>query len=70
MTSATRRELLRVLDDLSARMPDVRLGQLVVNLAYAAKGPTQEAVWDVEDDDLLRAAREQLHRHDQAPSVA
>lgn len=60
MNSPARRELIRVLDELSARMPDVRLGQLVANLAFAAKGPTQEAVWDVEDEELLAAATEQL----------
>jgi hypothetical protein len=70
MTSPARRELLRILDELSARMPEVRLGQLVSNLAYAARGPTQEAVWDVEDEELLAAAKEQLRRLEVKCSVA
>jgi endonuclease III len=60
MTNETRRELLRVLDELSAQCPDVRFGQLLANLATLAKGPTVEAIWDAEDEELLEAARRQL----------
>ena len=60
MTNETRRELLRVLDELSAQCPDVRFGQLMANLATLAKGPTVEAIWDAGDEELLQAAREQL----------
>ena len=60
MTSETRRELLRVLDELGAQCPDVRFGQLMANLATLAKGPTVEAIWDAEDEELLQAARQQL----------
>ena len=60
MTSEIRRELLRVLDELSAQCPDVRFGQLLANLATLAKGPTVEAIWDAEDEELLQAARRQL----------
>ncbi len=60
MTNETRRELLRVLDELSAQCPDVRFGQLMANLATLAKGPTVEAIWDAEDEELLQAARRQL----------
>ena len=68
MNTQTRQELLRVLQELSTRFPDVRLGQLIANLSYAAKGPSQEAVWDIEDEDLLAAAREHLRRHAQSQS--
>jgi hypothetical protein len=60
MTNETRRELLRVLDELSTQCPDVRFGQLMANLATLAKGPTVEAIWDAEDEELLQAARRQL----------
>lgn len=60
MTSETRRELLRVLDELSTQCPGVRFGQLIANLATLAKGPTVEAIWDAEDEELLQAARQQL----------
>jgi hypothetical protein len=60
MTTSTRREILQPLAELSECCPDVRLGQLVVNLSYLAKGPTNEAIWDVEDEELLAAARKHL----------
>jgi len=60
MTSETRRELLRVLDELSTQCPDVRFSQLIANLATLAKGPPVEAIWDTEDEELLQAARQQF----------
>lgn len=60
MTSHTRAEILRLLADLSEHTPDVRFGQLVVNLSYLAVGPSVEAPWDVEDDQLLAAIRQHL----------
>jgi hypothetical protein len=53
-------ELLQTLHELHEALPDLRLGQLVCNLATIARGPEPESAWDVEDDELLAAAREQL----------
>jgi len=55
-----RRHLLRVLDDLGEHTPDVRFGQLLANLSYMAKSFTPEAIWDVEDEELLEAAKSHL----------
>jgi len=52
-----RRDILRALAELFEHTPDVRFGQLIANLAVIARGPTPEAIWDVEDDELLDAAR-------------
>lgn len=60
MMSNTRLELFEALSDLSEQFPEVRLGQLVSNLATFAKGPQVEAIWDVEDKELLEAAKQQL----------
>ena len=60
MISPVRQEILRVLAELSAYCPAVRFGQLIANLSYVAKGPTHEAIWDMEDEELLRAAKEPL----------
>lgn len=60
MTTQIRREILHVLEKLSECCPDVRFGQLVANLSYLAKGPTNETIWDVEDEELLAAARKHL----------
>lgn len=59
MTNQTRRDLLQVLGDLSEQCSEVRLGQLIANLGTLAKGPTVEAIWEVEDEELLKAARRQ-----------
>ncbi len=60
MNSDIRSQLLRVLDDLGEYTPDVRFGQLLVNLSYMAKSFTAEAIWDVEDEELLEAAKSHL----------
>jgi len=59
MTS-TRRELIAVLTEISELAPDFRFGQLVTNFSFAARGQNDSATWDVEDDELLGAAKEYL----------
>jgi hypothetical protein len=59
MIDPTRREILHSLERLSELTPDVRFGQLIANLSYLAIGPTNEAIWDMEDEQLLEAIREQ-----------
>ena len=58
--NATRREILRVLEELSDASPEIRVGQLIANLSYLARGPAVESIWDMEDDELLAAARKHL----------
>ncbi len=55
-----REEILRLLPRLSELTPDVRFGQLIANLSYQAVGPTAEAVWDMEDEQLLEAIRKHI----------
>ncbi len=61
MTSS-RQELLRLLAELSDADPDLRLGQMLTNLATLARGPQPESVWDCEDDELISAADRLLAR--------
>ncbi len=58
MIDEMRREVLRSLGRLSELTPDVRFGQLIANLSYLAVGPTNEAIWDMEDEQLLEAIRQ------------
>ena len=58
--SALKQEILRALTELVQQCPDVRFGQLIVNLSCIARGPTPEAVWDMEDDELLAATKGHL----------
>lgn len=60
MIDSTRLEILRLLEQLSALAPDVRFGQLIANLSYLAVAPTVEAVWDMEDEQLLAAIRQHI----------
>ena len=56
-------ELLQAVAELSDLFPDWRFGQLVANIASAARGPQVESIWDSEDDELLTAARRLLERN-------
>ena len=58
MTSPLRKQILQELESLSELTPDVRFGQLIANLSYLAVGPTNEAIWDMEDEQLLEAIRQ------------
>ncbi len=58
MTS-TRSELLKMLSDLSDACPEMRMGQLIANLATLARGAAVESIWDAEDEELLAAAQRQ-----------
>lgn len=60
MMSTIRQEVLQVLAELSELAPEVRLGQLIVNLSYLARGLSNESIWDMEDDELLAVARRHL----------
>ncbi len=60
MTDPVRREILELLVELSAACPDVRLGQLITNLSYKCRGLANDAAWEVEDAELVAAAREHL----------
>lgn len=58
--SELKQDVLRALSELVEHCPDVRLGQLIVNLSCIARGPTPEGVWDMEDDELLAATRSHI----------
>lgn len=71
MTTQVRKDLLTAIAELSEHSPSVRFGQLIANLSYLAKGPTNEAIWDTEEGELLAAAREHLSalRDKKAPAA-
>ena len=58
----SREELLRLLAELSDVDPELRLGQMLTNLATLARGPQPESVWDSEDDELVAASSRLLTR--------
>jgi hypothetical protein len=63
MNAPTNDELIGALSELRSLFPDWRLGQLVANLALAAGRDGDGAVWEVEDEQLLAAARRLIQRN-------
>jgi len=63
MSARTSDELTAVFTELRSVFPEMRLGQLVLNLASAAGVSDPGGIWDVEDDVLLVAARRLLERN-------
>lgn len=63
MNSTTHDELLQAIAELRATFPDWRFGQLVANLTTAAGATEPGAIWDVEDEQLLAAARRLVERN-------
>lgn len=53
-------QISECLEELSDLYPEMRFGQLVAFVAFIAKGPVTSAVWDVEDEEFLKAAKEHL----------
>lgn len=60
MIDPIRQEILHKLTRLSELAPDLRFGQLIANLAFRAAGPWDQTLWDLEDDQLLGAIRQEL----------
>jgi hypothetical protein len=63
MSSFTQDRLAVVLSELSKLYPQWRYGQLVLNVATWARGPSAEAIWDVTDEELLQAAQAHLQNN-------
>lgn len=59
--------VLQEIERLWRAHPDWRLGQLVCNLAAWAD-PSQNIVWDVEDEILVAEAQRHLNQRNQAAS--
>jgi hypothetical protein len=57
MSGSVTDELIEALGELRVLFPDWRMGQLVANLTVAAGCTDDGAIWEVEDDRLVAAAR-------------
>ena len=56
-------DLLGAMSELRILFPDWRMGQLVANLVTATGGTDASAIWDMEDEKLLAAARRLIERN-------
>lgn len=66
MTNSLRQQVLSGLEELSAGYPDWRFGQMIANLAVVARGPENESIWEMEDEELLTAIRWQIEQQREA----
>lgn len=69
MNASTTQELIGAISELHALFPEWRMGQLVANLVMAAGGTDAGAIWDVEDEQLLAAARRLIARNNQRGTI-
>jgi hypothetical protein len=60
MSTNLRSELLCRLGELSRALPEMRFGQLIANMAVVAGGTEPGAIWEMEDEELLKAVNWQL----------
>jgi hypothetical protein len=64
----TRLDLLAALAQLSRIRPEWRLGQTLANLAMTAGRLEPGAVWDLEDEEALSAAKTLIAQHAEVDS--
>ena len=63
MNDSVAEELTEAMTELRVLFPDWRMGQLVANLVKAAGGTDASAIWVMEDEQLLAAARRLIERN-------
>jgi hypothetical protein len=63
MSASVAEELIEAMSELRVLFPDWRMGQLVANLVTAAGGTDAAAIWEMEDEQLLAAARRLIERY-------
>lgn len=69
--SPIRQELFDRLAEICHLRPELRIGQLIINLTHMVRPAGHDAIWDVEDQELLDAANRLLTAEQQKhPAVA
>jgi hypothetical protein len=63
MNVSVANELLEAMSELRVLFPGWRMGQLVSNLVTTTGATDAGAIWDVEDEQLLVAARRLIERN-------
>lgn len=53
MTLEGQRQALKLLSEIRALSPDVRLGQLFAHLGVLGEAHLGRGLWDIEDDELI-----------------
>jgi hypothetical protein len=58
-------DLFSAMREMRQKHPNWRFGQMIANLATWARGAQKDQVWDVEDSELVEAARRHLQHKSQ-----
>lgn len=61
--SSTDHDLITAITELRELFPEWRMGQLIANLVQAAGCDQDGAIWNVDDQQLLDAARRLIERN-------
>ena len=70
MNVSTADKLIAAMSELRDLFPDWRVGQLLANLVTAAGGTDAGAIWNMEDEQLLAAARRLIERNRESAPVS
>jgi hypothetical protein len=57
MIDPVRKDVLRLLEELSENSPEYRFGQMIANLTMLARGDADGALWDMRTRSCLRRRR-------------
>jgi hypothetical protein len=63
MTTSVSEKLMTAIAELRSLFPAWRIGQLVANLTQAVGKDREGAIWEVDDEELLMAARRLIARN-------
>jgi hypothetical protein len=69
MNASATEELIEALSELHTMFPEWRIGQMIANLVMAAGGTDASAIWDMEDKQLLAAARRLIERNRERKAI-
>ncbi|HXE55832.1 MAG TPA: hypothetical protein VN541_22600 [Tepidisphaeraceae bacterium] len=70
MSPKQQERLAAVMEGFGRIYPDWRIGQIISNVAFWARGPGSEAAWDIEDEEFLAAAEAHLAQRTASASSA
>lgn len=63
MEDSLRKQVLAAMERLGRKYPSMRFGQIVCLAAFLSRGPSDLAVWEASDEEILKSALEHLSGH-------
>lgn len=63
MEESLRKQVVAAIERLGRKYPSMRFGQLVCFAAFLARGPSHNSMWEVTDEEIIRATLDHLAGH-------